>query len=226
MNKKFVQQLADDVRVLKETFHRRKIDLPNDSLLATYLAEAENFINETNKKTPSTSVRALENEKAQCADQILMIYRIASSYRLLKKSHQLTKNLHEIAIKNTTIQQKEQFRDNEYEIYSASQFVQCDRRVNFIRDSGTISSRYKKRVEFLVNNRFPVECKRPQKLSNVVGLIDEASVKIAERNDEYYGEKMVAPGLICISLDVAMRSNSSFDELENVQGFVDALKKK
>jgi len=200
----FEQLLAEVRRVLAE----RSISAGPDTELHYLMDEVRKYVARTGDLASSATDAGTDERAVTVGYPLLCFWHLADAIACLHASSVPTvqQALETVSSRrHGDADQEEQFYDAAYELTSANDFLRCGIRPSFIHTKQC--SRYQKRVEYLLMHKWPVECKRPRSLDNIVGRAKDAREKIDERKTR---------GLVCISLSHAFSDRATFREYQSV----------
>ncbi len=194
-------QAIDTIRAI---YSKRSADIAAGSVLSYCLDEAAKFVGRQRDLLLPTGFAEQDELDQRVGLPLHTVYRVAKSLDGLDAADvpKLAEKMRDLArFRSGDQEQESQFREAEYELLCAMEFLTADGRPAFIVNDK--KDRYQKNVEFLIRHKWPVECKRPRVRNRVVANIRAAIEKIAEREQ---------PGVVCLSLDEAL----SLDPAERV----------
>lgn len=202
--------LSDAEATIRAAYADRGLAIAPSSERHHLITELQRYHQSTRDIPVGTTAAETDMSAVATGNTLLRVVRLADSIALLRNHGvpKITETLRSLgSFDHGNDEQEAQFDEAEYELHMASQFVGHGTRVAFVDTKAT--SRYSKRVEFMLGYKWPVECKRPRSPTRIMSNLDNAIVKINER---------AQPGVVCLGLDVALRMDAPFLEAEDVQG--------
>jgi hypothetical protein len=214
-----VDQLREEIVRFRSLCKSRQIALKENTCLHVAITEAERWIaGDKDIGVPDWDMLSQERGIG-VADDILVGWQIASSCNLLARNSVTALTEHLAGIVSFPINdgdRQQQFWDECYEIDCAADVVTFGEKVSFIKRKQR-TTRTKKRVEFLIRNEWPAECKRPRNLNTIRMNVTKAVEKIAERD---------RPGLVFLSLQNILQHPSAYDTARDKDEYLLNLKRR
>jgi hypothetical protein len=180
------------------TFTCRHITVDTQSELWFVLDQMEHYCRGTRDLKPGATDSDTDDQVVEVGRELLRGLRLYGALVPLVKGKvpHLIETLRTLAsFRHDSVQHRFQFDQSEYELYMTAQFQGHGPRVSFVDTRRP--SRYRRRVEFMLGYKYPVECKHPQSERRIFPNIDAAIQKLEERQ---------TPGAICIGLEDALPS--------------------
>lgn len=178
------------------TFTARHIQVDPHGELWFVLDQMEHYCRGTRDLRPGDTHSDTDDQAVEVGRELLRGLRLHSALVPLVKARvpHLIQTLRTLAsFRHDSVQHRFQFDQSEYELYMAAQFQGHGPRLSFVDTRRP--SRYRRRVEFMLGYKYPVECKHPQSERRIFPNIDAAIQKLEERQ---------VPGAICIGLEDAL----------------------